>query len=674
MLTYLITSIFDFTLGFLAARKTKNRASLAAACCLGCLGFWSLELFLLSYISDVNILYPLFYITRWGLFLVPFSFAFFVYRILSKRSKPFIYWALVPGAISCLLLCIANITILPSTLEPTPGGFLPKIDVTAYWHMLNFSYLSIIAIAYCALSYSNISFRERQKVRWITTTSCILLPMGWLTFSLLESQYLSKSVGAILNILFSIVLYYTLDGSYLMNISRAITEGLSRLLVITVFVVLYFSLDVYNTNTTNGAFIIFMFVLLTSQTYPYALKTTLRCLRKIFFQNEKNYAKSKIITLNHFENCNDVRDLIRATDNLIDKEAQLDGYTILLLTDYMAKELPEFCSKMPKVKIVDEHHAIVEHMLGAPHLTLRDEVPKKVSNTLNSLGAEAFFPIIHEKKIIGVFTIGKPLTEKDYTYEDTSLIHWLEKHIGRVLHRIIMLEAMQYELSQSRKTLSLVSMMNQYNHDIKAPLAVIDGVLSTDLYDSEKQREIIMSQVERGTRLITTMASILRGKRSRKLTPVLLDDILLDCLLVFEKRFNNTKTKLSKPPAVVADTADLKIMFINVIKNAAESYQKGRALDLSISTKYDETLTTVSISDTGTGMNEAQLKYLWSESSSSKKDGNGIGLQAIKRIADEHDIKISAESQLGKGTTFHFYFKNESATPKHPSKIDSLDF
>eukprot|EP01025_Chloroclados_australasicus_P042430 TRINITY_DN4512_c1_g2_i1.p2 TRINITY_DN4512_c1_g2~~TRINITY_DN4512_c1_g2_i1.p2 ORF type:complete len:140 (+),score=10.41 TRINITY_DN4512_c1_g2_i1:3-422(+) len=112
--------------------------------------------------------------------------------------------------------------------------------------------------------------------------------------------------------------------------------------------------------------------------------------------------------------------------------------------------------------------------------------------------------------------VGAPTQDTYYRYDDIRLFEWLQAELGQVLNRIRKLDEMQNQLGQAKKTLSMLGVMNHYHHDIKAPLSIIDGVLSNDIYDKEKQKDIVLQQVERGSRLIATMAGILNKRKEKK--------------------------------------------------------------------------------------------------------------------------------------------------------------
>jgi signal transduction histidine kinase len=237
-----------------------------------------------------------------------------------------------------------------------------------------------------------------------------------------------------------------------------------------------------------------------------------------------------------------------------------------------------------------------------------------------------------------------------------KMFEWLQAELGQVFNRLIRLNNMQDELGEAKKTLSMLSLMSHYHHDIKAPFAIIDGVLSNDVYDRDKQRDIVLAQVDRGSRLIATMASILGGKHKRRVQPCALESLVQDCLYLFETSFDKVEYELGDIPNIKGDAEDLKILFINLIKNAAEARRTGEDLTIKIKSWIKDDNVYFSIADNGTGMTEHQLANLWEPGFSIKKRGNGIGMQAIKRIVDEHNAHIDVKSELAKGSEFTLCF------------------
>jgi signal transduction histidine kinase len=98
-------------------------------------------------------------------------------------------------------------------------------------------------------------------------------------------------------------------------------------------------------------------------------------------------------------------------------------------------------------------------------------------------------------------------------------------------------------------------------------------------------------------------------------------------------------------------------MFYNVLNNSVKNTDRGGKV--IISTNIKQGRYSVTLTDTGRGMNEAQMSTLFSRFKIRKgndSDGTGIGLAITKSIADFHNIKVSVTSEVEKGTTFSFIF------------------
>jgi signal transduction histidine kinase len=102
-------------------------------------------------------------------------------------------------------------------------------------------------------------------------------------------------------------------------------------------------------------------------------------------------------------------------------------------------------------------------------------------------------------------------------------------------------------------------------------------------------------------------------------------------------------------------------MIYNVVNNAIKN--TGPEGCICIKSQADQEKYLLEISDTGSGMDEAQLKSLFSRfrnKPDSQKESTGLGLAITKSIADFHNIKISIVSVPSKGTKFFFTFPQNS--------------
>lgn len=94
----------------------------------------------------------------------------------------------------------------------------------------------------------------------------------------------------------------------------------------------------------------------------------------------------------------------------------------------------------------------------------------------------------------------------------------------------------------------------------------------------------------------------------------------------------------------------IKQVFINVIKNAIEAMIDGGSIKIKLSRENDGVY--VRIHDEGPGIDEEQLAKMGQPFYTTKEKGTGLGLMVSYKIVDNHQGKIDAISEIGKGTIF----------------------
>jgi PAS domain S-box-containing protein len=102
-------------------------------------------------------------------------------------------------------------------------------------------------------------------------------------------------------------------------------------------------------------------------------------------------------------------------------------------------------------------------------------------------------------------------------------------------------------------------------------------------------------------------------------------------------------------PKIVVDTAKMKRVFVNIIKNAVDAMPEGGRLTVTSNATGGNVV--FSFTDTGIGMTKETVKKLGSPLFTTKARGMGFGLAICRRIAEAHGGKIAVDSTAGKGTT-----------------------
>jgi len=117
----------------------------------------------------------------------------------------------------------------------------------------------------------------------------------------------------------------------------------------------------------------------------------------------------------------------------------------------------------------------------------------------------------------------------------------------------------------------------------------------------------------------------------------------------------NVTTELSDLPLTSADAGLLQQVFLNIILNAEQAMQEAHGKgNLTVKTERIDNVMRISFKDDGPGIAKANLEKIFNPFFTTKDPdrGTGLGLSICYKIVKQHDGKIYAESELGKGVTF----------------------
>jgi PAS domain S-box-containing protein len=166
-------------------------------------------------------------------------------------------------------------------------------------------------------------------------------------------------------------------------------------------------------------------------------------------------------------------------------------------------------------------------------------------------------------------------------------------------------------------------------------------------------RSTIISEVDRVTALTE---EYLRFRACRKsIHKGSLEQALDDVLELLRHDLQQKKIEVqlqseSNIPETPFDRAQIRRVFLNIIRNAMEAMPKGGQLKIWTEEKNDRAV--VHIADTGVGIPEETMARIFEPFFTTKDFGTGLGLAIVQQIIDEHNGQIFCQSKVGEGTTF----------------------
>lgn len=202
-------------------------------------------------------------------------------------------------------------------------------------------------------------------------------------------------------------------------------------------------------------------------------------------------------------------------------------------------------------------------------------------------------------------------------------------------------------------------------HEIKNPLAGIKGVVDTLVKRrkrGDEEREILESVSQEVTRIDQTIRSLLSRTRPKTLQlkeSSLNETVHLAVQIANHHAISKNRGKkkliieshfLSEPLLVVHDAAQIEDAVLNLILNAMEAAKNNGRIVVSLSEAVREAV--IEVSDNGRGIPADDLPKIWKPFYSKSKNGTGLGLTAVKRIAEMHGGSCEVSSVINRGSIF----------------------
>lgn len=283
-------------------------------------------------------------------------------------------------------------------------------------------------------------------------------------------------------------------------------------------------------------------------------------------------------------------------------------------------------------------------------------------------------PLIFGQKSLGAFLLirfGGPEFQKEHI----QLAKFIAQQITMLIDRQNHLRIEKILHDQDKQIQLQKDFISTISHELRSPLGFIKGYTTTLLrddtsWDKDTQHEflqIIDQETDHLQQLIDNLLDSSRlqaGLLKMKYQHVRLDTLIKDVLAREAMHHPALQTEVISQPGlqpIQGDPYRLAQVIENLVSNAVK-YAPGSKIWVTITQENEQTQ--IEVADEGPGLPEKYINHIFerffrSPEQSPTVHGSGLGLFICKQIIDAHHGEISAQSELGKGTTIQIRLPNK---------------
>jgi len=288
-------------------------------------------------------------------------------------------------------------------------------------------------------------------------------------------------------------------------------------------------------------------------------------------------------------------------------------------------------------------------------------------------------PIISKNRILGTLLMGgeksqqSMVNEEDAVYLIDTIARYLSTGLETTLLNIRLRDVLkelgdaQKRLVEQEKFRSLGEMTASIAHEIKNPLAIIGG-FTKRLANKVKKDEAEWRYIDIIIKEVSRLESILNELLNYVKDVPIANDVCMinDCIdeviylfapdaawenIHFVREYDTTI------PPIKCDVQQIKQVFINILMNSFEAMTGKGTITVKTGQTYyrGKPYVTISIADTGGGIEPAIIDNIFNPFFTTKERGTGLGLAISNKIVMNHGGHIEVNNNVGKGVTFVVY-------------------
>jgi len=226
------------------------------------------------------------------------------------------------------------------------------------------------------------------------------------------------------------------------------------------------------------------------------------------------------------------------------------------------------------------------------------------------------------------------------------------------------------------------------SHELRTPLTLIAEPVNYIIHDDNlnSQQRSMLHIIQRNVVVLTQLVSeildfrkVQNGKMELRLSDFNLTENMKQWIMLFsasaQKKYITISMEAPDTILLRADQDKIERICYNLLSNALKYTSEGGKISLQAIKKDERVI--ISVTDSGCGISNNELPYIFDRFYQAKNAGcgTGIGLAIVKAFTELHHGVVSATSVEGKGSTFSINIpvRQEGAVSKQPTeKVEQL--
>jgi two-component system sensor histidine kinase HydH len=217
-------------------------------------------------------------------------------------------------------------------------------------------------------------------------------------------------------------------------------------------------------------------------------------------------------------------------------------------------------------------------------------------------------------------------------------------------------------LQRSERLAALGKLSAGIAHEIRNPLGSIKGsieILESEIPADNPKREFIRIIKEETARLNSIVGEFLKFARRVKpsMKPTGINELVDSTLVLLQKEASESGISVRKQldrgiPDANLDPDQIRQVLLNVILNAIQAMPEGGVLEVRTARCRNRSCVAIEISDTGVGIDAAEIPHIFDPFYTTKDHGSGLGLSISFQLVESHRGRIEARRNPDRGMTF----------------------